>query len=77
MNNHEHYPDFDARVRDARMQRSVAISGVLARVIGAASIGISRAFKALTTQSSDKTLAGGGHSNRMPRQRLSAKGPSI
>ncbi|MEP6610165.1 MAG: hypothetical protein ABJA83_16030 [Burkholderiaceae bacterium] len=66
MNNHE-YPDFDAIVSDARMRRSVAISGALASVIGAASLAISRAVEAMTAHSSDKSLArGSGSSNRMP-----------
>ena len=51
MNNHvEQYRDFEALVREARMQRSVAIANGIAAVVGALSVGVSRVIGAISSR---------------------------
>ena len=44
MTNHESRVDFDALVRAARMERSLAIANAISSVVSAASNGINRLF---------------------------------
>ena len=49
--------DFDALVRQARIERSLAIGNAIASIVGAASNGIERAVRAVARQSDRPTPA--------------------
>ncbi|MEP7083596.1 MAG: hypothetical protein ABI854_02575 [Betaproteobacteria bacterium] len=63
MNNHvEHTRDFEEIVREARMQRSVALAAAIAGMVGAISVGVRRLVTAMTTRGAGAASVSARHS---------------